>query len=133
MELFAQTDVCFLIKKGKLFCALPYTQLRIIQNMPVIVFNGKKELFFTTGGKYYRFFTKEGNPVAADYTCPHRGAPLFYGKEKNNKLKCPLHGNCFHKEKIEQRQLPVVTVNTTSFVVTYAHDVKILDKLTSQC
>ncbi|WP_440994309.1 Rieske (2Fe-2S) protein [Cysteiniphilum litorale] len=97
--------------------------------MPVITFNRKSEVQFSLNDKFYRLETKGNKTLAIDYTCPHRGAPLFYGDHLGDKIKCPLHSNCFSKEKIEQRQLPVVSVNTTSFVITAEHNIKLLDKL----
>lgn len=41
--------------------------------------------------------TSDGSPVALSNTCPHRFAPLHYGKIVEDKIECPYHGLRFDK------------------------------------
>ncbi|MFM0043714.1 aromatic ring-hydroxylating dioxygenase subunit alpha [Paraburkholderia sediminicola] len=44
---------------------------------------------------FYR--TADGSPVALSSTCPHRFAPLDYGKVVEDTIQCPYHGLRFDK------------------------------------
>src|SRR5712691_9934577 len=44
------------------------------------------------------FRDSEGRPGVVDAYCPHRGAPLFFGRNEENGLRCVYHGWKFDVE-----------------------------------
>ena len=44
------------------------------------------------GEKLIAFRDTEGRVGLVDAYCPHRGAPLFYGRNEENGLRCVYHG-----------------------------------------
>ena len=55
-----------------------------------------KGKYIELGGKEIALFHINGDFLAIDNTCPHRGGPLFRGVlEKGPSVRCPLHGWLF--------------------------------------
>lgn len=52
-------------------------------------------LTVTAAGRQIAVFNLDGQILAVDGTCPHRGGPLGEGFVSNGKVSCPWHGWTF--------------------------------------
>jgi nitrite reductase/ring-hydroxylating ferredoxin subunit len=85
--------------------------------MPINWIDHHKTKSFISGNRYYLIINKDNKTRICDFTCPHRGGPLIFSKEKDNLIVCPWHKNSYVCKSFYSKELPTVTINNKVMVI----------------